>query len=113
MVNYCRIEEVAALYGVSAELVYRWVQKGLLKPTPIPNLRRNDKSLCYGFDRDQLADFDPITNRNSMWALEKKELRREQKFYMDYLDKREQDLYDEICFINDMKQYLKDIEPYL
>lgn len=113
MTNYCRIKEVAALYGVSEELVYQWVQKGLLKPVLIPNLNRNDRSTCYGFDRDQLADFDPIINKNSMWALNKKELKREQNFYTDYLDKREQDLYDEICFINEMKKYLKDIEPYL
>ena len=37
---------------------------------------------------------------------------RDHKAYLDWLDQREQRLYEEIEFINSMKKYVRDNEPY-
>lgn len=124
MRNYYTVGEVAYLYGVSEQLVLRWIRNGELKAMRIPNAQedehyysgkriRPNNDFGYAISPETLDRFMPNVSYRSVQLLEAKNRKSRRDEYLCYLDKREQDLYDEIEFISKMRSYIEEIEPYI
>lgn len=123
--QYYTIGEVAYLYGVSESLVRKWIWNGSLKAVEIPDIY-NDTQYYKGvpvcrnphaiaIPRKELDCFIPNLSEHSVRILMAKHSKQQRDYdeYMDWLDRREQALYDEIEFIQKVKTYIKEVEPYL
>lgn len=117
------VREVAQLYGVSEALVNNWIRSGQLKAIAVDNLHADRRYYNgipvfqhwgVGITESELNRFTPNLSYRTIQLLEAKNrrLKTEHNKYLDWLDKREQDLYEEIEFVNKMRDYLKEIEPY-
>ena len=124
MGNYYTVGEVAYLYGVSEQLVLRWIRNGELKAMRIPNAHKDEhyysgkriqsnNDFGYAVSPEALDRFMPNVSYRSVQLLEAKNRKSRRDEYLCYLDKREQDLYDEIEFISKMRSYIEEIEPYI
>lgn len=124
MRNYYTVREVAYLYGVSEQLVLRWIRNGELKTMRIPNVQEDEhyysgkriqpnNDFGYAISPETLDRFMPDASYRSVQLLEAKNRKSRRDEYLCYLDKREQDLYDEIEFISKMRSYIEEIEPYI
>lgn len=117
MKNYYTVGEVAYLHGVSEQLVLRWIRNGELKATQIPNIHEDEHyysgKRIYAISPETLDSFMPNASYRSVQLLEAKNRKSRRDEYLCYLDKREQDLYDEIEFISKMRSYIEEIEPYI
>lgn len=116
------VNELTKLYGVSRSIIDQWIRSGQLEAVIVPNLhadRHYYKGLketdCDGIGvlESTLDKFSPDMSFRSIQLLTTKNRKKYNDAYLDWLDKREKDLYDEIEFIGQMKKYVKDIEPYL
>ena len=124
MRNYYTVGEVAYLYGVSEQVVLRWIRNGELKATRIPNAHKDERyysgkriqpnnDFGYAVSPETLDRFMPNVSYRSVQLLEAKNRKSRRDEYLCYLDKREQDLYDEIEFISKMRSYIEEIELYI
>lgn len=117
MRNYYTVGEVAYLYGVSEQLVLRWIRNGELKAMRIPNVQEDEHyysgKRIHAISPETLDRFIPNVSYRSVQLLEAKNRKSRRDEYLCYLDKREQDLYDEIEFISKMRSYIEKIEPYI
>ena len=124
MRNYYTVGEVAYLYGVSEQVVLRWIRNGELKAMRIPNVQEDEHyyngkrirpngDFGYAVSPETLDRFMPNVSYRSVQLLEAKNRKSRRDEYLCYLDKREQDLYDEIEFISKMRSYIEEIEPYI
>lgn len=124
MRNYYTVGEVAYLYGVSEQVVLRWIRNGELKAMRIPNVQEDEHyysgkrirpnyKFGYAVSPETLDRFIPNVSYRSVQLLEAKNRKSRRDEYLCYLDKREQDLYDEIEFISKMRSYIEEIEPYI
>ena len=123
MRDYYTVDEVAYLYGVSKELVFKWIRSGELEAEIIPDAMEEERyfsgrkmdATYYGYDihPKTLDNFKPNVSYRGVQLLNAKTKKTRKDDYLDYSDKREKDLYDEIEFISKMKSYLRDIEPYI
>lgn len=124
--KYYTVGEVAYLYGVSKELVSKWIKEGQLKTVPVLNLHEDEQyyrginvnnadTWGVGITEEALNEFKPNVSYKSVQILEANNRRQERdhKAYLDWLDQREQALYNEIEFISSMRNYLEKNGPYL
>lgn len=125
MRDYYTIGEVAYLLKVSRSTVCRWIRKGKLKAFVANGVTKDEwdfddrlsnsvkKHLCYGIKPESL---DELVFDMPVETMESFVIRSEQKDLaecMSMLDKREQDLCNELETISRIKSYIrKEIEPY-
>lgn len=125
MRDYYTIGEVAYLLKVSRSTVGRWIREGKLKAFITNGVTKDEwnfndrvsnsvkKHLCYGIKPESL---DELVFDMPVGIMEAFIIRSEQKDLaecMSMLDKREQDLCNELETISRIKSYIrKEIEPY-
>ncbi len=125
MRDYYTIGEVAYLLKVSRSTVGRWIREGKLKAFITNGVTEDEwdfddrlsnsvkKSLCYAIKPESL---DELVFDMPVGTMEAFIIRSEQKDLaecMSMLDKREQDLCNELETISRIKSYIrKEIEPY-
>lgn len=125
MRDYYTIGEVAYLLKVSRSTVGRWIRERKLKAFITNGVTKDEwdfddrlsnsvkKPLCYGIKPESL---DELVFDMPVGTMEAFIIRSEQKDLaecMSMLDKREQDLCNELETISRIKSYIrKEIEPY-
>lgn len=125
MRDYYTIGEVAYLLKVSRSTVGRWIREGKLKAFITNGVTKDEwnfndrvsnsvkKHLCYGIKPESL---DELVFDMPVGTMEAFIIRSEQKDLaecMSMLDKREQDLCNELETISRIKSYIrKEIKPY-
>lgn len=113
--NYYTVKELAELFEVNIELVRRWIREGRLKAEWCECVSKNDIREFGGYIvyATELERFDPVHERHSLEMLMGQQNRRENQRYLDYLDKRYADLESELELVQQTREYLRSIEPYL
>lgn len=113
--EYYTVNELAELFEVNMELVRRWIREGRLKAEWCDCVSRNAIQEFGGYIvyAAELEKFDPIKGKHSLDMLIGQQNRRESQRYLDYLDKRYEDLCSELELVNQTRTYLRKIEPYL
>ena len=95
------VQEAGYLLGVSTDAIFRWIREGRLKATWSVNeigyggyqINENDleESICN--HTQQVITIVDTYNR-----------RKDRQRQLDYLDARYNELYDELCIIQEMKR---------
>ena len=113
--EYYTVKELAELFEVNTELVHRWIREGRLKAEWCDCVSRNAIQEFGGYIvyTAELEKFDPIKGKHSLDMLMSQQKRIENQRYLDYLDKRYEDLYSELELIDQTRSYLRKIKPYL
>lgn len=113
--KYYTVRELAGMFEVDIKTVRRWINEGLLKAywCKCVSVKGNTEYGGYIVYEADLEDFDPIKNRHSLRMMMADQNRKENQKYLDYLDKRYDDLCNELEIITRTREYLKSIEPYL
>lgn len=97
-------EEAAYLLGVSNHTILSWIRNGQLKAT------RCVGELGYGYyyqiNENDLEESIANHAQHTFDMIELYGRRRDRQRKLDYLDARENELYDELCIIQEMKRQI-------
>lgn len=103
MRNYTT-EEAAYLVGVSTHTILSWIRNGQLKAT------RCVGELGYGYyyqiNEKDLEESVCNHTQQVLSMVDTYSRRRDRQRKLDYLDARENELYDELCILQEMKRQI-------
>lgn len=115
--GYFSASDIAKLYGVNIATVRKWMHEGLLKHQWIADYIYDlDREIYYGANcvrKEDLDDFDPIKSQWSLTVMTHRRDKKDAQDLADYLDQRYDELYSELCIIEQTREYLRSIEPWL
>lgn len=107
MTKLYNINEAAYILGVCDHTVREWIKDGKLKAVL---LRGSNGYASYQIKEDDIEECLLNHTQHALEVINRFYSRREKERYLQSLDAREEELYEELCVLEEMRQYCKGLE---
>lgn len=101
------LDEAAYILGVNKCTLYHWIREGKLEAS---YGRDESNHRIVVITESQLEDCLVRHTQRAYKSINRSAEKNVKKQYLEYLDQREDELYSEICLINQMREFAREME---